>query len=100
MLATLFGIDSTTLLGSISALAAITSVIVEILKKILPDKVPTQIVTLIVGIIVSLVCVILFSGISVSSIVLGILEGFGVSYASMYGYDTLKDIIDKFGGDE
>lgn len=84
-----------TTLGVLGALSALTNIIVELIKGYLP-KVPTKIVTLIVAIIVCLVYAIMEMGFVVPTLVFGIFGGFVVAYAAMNGFDTIKDISDRF----
>lgn len=84
-----------TTLGVLGALSALTNIIVELVKGYLP-KVPTKIVTLIVAIIVCLVYAIMEMGFVAPALVFGIFGGFVVAYAAMNGFDTLKDITNRF----
>lgn len=96
MLETLFGISSTTALGLIGTLATIVTLIVEVFKNILPDSFPTKALVLIVSLIVTLGFVCIFSAISIKMILAGILGSFVVSFVSMYGFDTLKSLIERY----
>ena len=99
MLATL---TSGTMLGILGALAMIVNIIVQILKDFFPN-VPTKIITIIISIIVCLVYSIMETGFTVPALVFGVFGGFIVSYAAMNGFDTVKEISNRFnlkgGGD-
>lgn len=84
-----------TTLGVLGALSALTNIIVELVKGYLP-KVPTKIVTLIVSIIVCLVYAIMEMGFVAPALAFGIFGGFVVAYIAMNGFDTLRDIINRF----
>lgn len=84
-----------TTLGVLGALSALTNIIVELVKGYLP-KVPTKIVTLIVSIIVCLVYAIMEMGFVAPALVFGIFGGFVVAYIAMNGFDTLRDITNRF----
>ncbi len=84
-----------TTLGVLGALSALTNIIVELVKGYLP-KVPTKIVTLIVAITVCLVYAIMEMGFVAPALVFGIFGGFVVAYIAMNGFDTLRDITNRF----
>lgn len=84
-----------TTLGVLGALSALTNIIVELVKGYLP-KVPTKIVTLIVSIIVCLVYAIMEMGFVAPALIFGIFGGFVVAYIAMNGFDTLRDITNRF----
>lgn len=88
-------------LGVAGVLATATSIIVEVLKKILPDKVPTKIVTIIVAFLVMFGYLFATGAlVSISAVILGIFGGFVVAFIAMFGFDSFKDIIGRFGGGE
>lgn len=92
------------LLGIAGMLAAITSIIVEVLKNILPKKFPTKALTIIVGVLMTVGYVVFTSilgkGLAVATIIFlvvaGIFGGLVVSFISMSGFDSFKEIIERF----
>lgn len=91
----LAGLTAGTTLGVLGALAALTNIVVELVKGYLP-KVPTKIVTLIVAIIICLIYAIMEMGFVAPALVFGVFGGFVIAYAAMNGFDTLKDICNRF----
>lgn len=96
MLETMLGTSAGSVLGIAGTLAAINTIIVEVLKNVLPKKVPTKFVAMISAMIVVLGYIFIFGTITPQSIVLGILGGFVVAFISMFGFDSLKDVLEKF----
>ena len=93
---TMLGISTYPVLGIIGTLAAINTIIVEVLKNILPEKVPTKIVAMVSAMVVVLGYTFLFGVITPQNIVLSIFGGFVVAFISMFGFDSLKDVFDRF----
>lgn len=87
-------------LGSVGILVTIVTIIVEVLKGVLPKKIPTQILTIIVSLVVGVGGVLLYSEVNPKTIVLGIFSGFVTSFASMYGFDTLKGLVMRCKGEK
>ncbi len=87
-------------LGLVGIFAAATAIIVEVLKAIIPKSFPTKALTMIVSFIVVLGYTIVFGTITVSSIILAIFGGFVVSFVSMFGFDSFKEIVNRFTGGE
>ncbi len=81
---------------NIGVLAAINTIVVEVLKAVLPKKVPTKLVAIISAIIVVFCYIIGFETITLQNIILGIFDGFVVAFISMFGFDALKDIFNRF----
>ena len=96
MLETMLGMNAGSVLGVAGTLAAINTIIVEVLKNILPKKIPTKLVAMVSAMIVTLCYVFLFGTITIQSIILGVLGGFVVAFISMFGFDSLKDILERF----
>lgn len=95
-------LNASKILALIGGLAFIVTVIIEVIKNIkLLEKVPTQLVVIIVSM---LVCVIgylayaSYSGIAITwyYVFAAFISSFVVSYVSMYGFDTLKELYDRF----
>ena len=87
-------------LGLIGLLAAATAIIVEVLKAVVPKSFPTKALAMIVSFVVVLGYTIIFGTITVSSIILAIFGGFVVSFISMFGFDSFKEIVNRFIGGE
>ena len=83
-------------LGVAGILAAINTIIVEVLKNILPKKVPTKPIAMISAMVVVFGCIFIFEAITPQSIILGIFGGFVVAFISMFGFDSFKDVFDRF----
>lgn len=96
MLETVFGVSIGTILGIIGILAAIVSIFVEVLKKIIPNSFPTKALVIIVSFVITLAFIFIFCEINIKIIALGAVGSFVVSFISMYGWDTFKEIITKF----
>lgn len=95
----LLGIELT---GTIAAGAFIVSLIIQLIKDLpLLKKVPTQIVVIVLSIIICVIAYGSYTAINHSTIrwymvVAAILAGFIVAYISMYGFDNLKKLWDRF----
>lgn len=102
MLETLFGIESNSAITILGVLSFASSVIVEVLKNVLPKKFPTKLLTIIVSLLISIVFVLGFVGISFKLVIGAIFMGFVVAFVSMNGFDTFKDLKNRFvkGGEE
>lgn len=96
MLETILGMSVNMTLSDLGALAALTSIVVQVLKNILPSKFPTKALALIVALIVCIVASILFYGVALKAIGIGIISGFVVAFISMEGFDSLKSIWNRF----
>lgn len=96
-------IDLSTLLTIIGILVAFTNLAVQVIKKITWDKIPTQLLAFIVAQICSVLGLFVYAAIIhlvvlwyyvIGSVVLGFL----VSYAAMFGFDKLKEILQDITG--
>lgn len=87
-------------LNNIGVYSTLTLIIVEVLKGFIPKRIPTAILSLIIGILVTISCLICTAGFSFNIIVEGIFTGFVTSFVSMYGFDSLKKLINRNGGDD
>lgn len=94
--------NSVLLIGILGALAFAVSLIVEVLKE-LPGikKIPTKLFAIIISLVVTVVALFVYSamqGITVLwyYVVLAVFAAFVVAYISMYGWDTLKELKDRF----
>ena len=96
MILSLLGTSTASVIGVIGALAAFVSIITEVLKGIVPKSFPTKLLVLIISLIITVLAVILFCEINFKMITAGIVGSFVVSFVSMYGFDSLKSIFDRF----
>jgi len=86
----------------VGGLAFIVSVIIEVIKNTEPlKKVPTQLVVIIVSIIVCTIGYVAYTAYSqITTTWYGIfaafIASFIVAYVSMYGFDTLKELYNRF----
>lgn len=96
MILSLLGTSTVSVIGVIGILAAFVSVITEVLKGIIPKSFPTKLLVLIISFIVTILTIIVFCEISFKMIAAGIIGSFVVSFVSMYGFDSLKSIFDRF----
>ena len=98
-------IDVTVLLPVIGILTVITNVVVEVLKKLTYNHIPTQFLA--VAIAEGLTFTAYFAYIMNQTIptvwyyhVAAFVVGLMVSYAAMFGFDTLKEALKNDGGDK
>lgn len=105
------GINFTVLFAIIGILVGITNIITQVLKQLTWDKMPTNLVAILVSQGLSFAA--FFAYISYSEIAFRwyyiagvIVVGFMVSYAAMFGFDKLREIINDWpttknkGGDD
>lgn len=95
--------DITTAFANIGILVAITNIITEVLKRILPQKFPTNILVVIIAQTLTVTSGIAYythnsNQISWYIIIGFVVIGFLVSYSAMFGFDKLKQVIDKNRG--
>lgn len=86
--------------GGIGMLSVFVSVIVEILKKKIPQKIPTQLVTIFVSLLVVFGTLVFDEEVTISKCVMSIYTSFIVSFISMFGFDTFKELVQKCGGNK
>ena len=96
MLEKILGMTVNTTISDLGALAALTSIIVQVLKKIVPSKFPTQALAIIVALFVTTLASVMYYGVMLSSFGIGILSGFVVAFIAMEGFDSLKNIWNRF----
>lgn len=82
----------------IGVLVALTNVITEVIKKLTWDKMPTNVLAVVVGELLTLAGGLAYfqvNGIEVVwyYVVALVVIGFMVSYAAMFGFDKLKEIM-------
>lgn len=93
--------EGITVLTIIGALALFVSVVVQLTKEFIPKKIPTKLYVLGVSLVSSLIGVpsfLLYKGIPPSffTFVGSIALGFFSAYVSTYGWDSLKELKDRF----
>lgn len=98
-------IDVTVLLPVIGILTVITNIAVEVLKKLTYNIIPTQFLA--VAIAEGLTLTAYFAYVMSKTIptvwyhhVAAVVVGLMVSYAAMFGFDTLKEALKNIGGDK
>ena len=75
---------------------AFVSLITEVLKNLLPKKFPTKLLVMIISLILTIGFVLLFGGVSVINGIYGAVGSFIVSFVSMYGWDSFKELYNRF----
>lgn len=93
------------LIAIVGVLVALTNIIVEVAKKATWDKLPTNILALIVAEALTLAagfayCQIESVAVTWYIVVALVVAGFMVSYAAMFGFDKLKEVMNWGGKDE
>ena len=90
----------TIILTIVGVLVVLTNIITEVLKKVMWDKLPTNILAVCVSLALTILS--FFAWCSITStptcwyyVAGAIVLGFMVSYAAMFGYDKLKEILEK-----
>lgn len=88
------------LLFIIGVLVIVTNLIVEVLKKLIWDKMPTNFLAVIVALVLTLVAFFAFIAIAGIPFVwyylaAAIVVGFMVAYAAMFGFDKLREALEK-----
>lgn len=91
--------DLSTILGVIMAMAFLVNIIVQMTKAYIP--LPTKLWCIIVS--VSVVVAVLFAGVSfhmvdigTGSVILSLMGAFIVAFIAMYGFDTFKELWQRF----
>lgn len=90
-------------LAVVGVLVALVNIITEVLKKVLWDKLPTNILAVCVSMVLTLIAFFAWCSITGTPIlwyyVVGaIVLGFLVAYAAMFGFDKLKEVLEKLKG--
>lgn len=96
MLTDFFGLSTTTAVGIVGGLAGVVSIVTQVLKNILPSKMPTKLLVFIVSLLVTCLFVLTSYSISVKMVILSLLGSFVVALVSMNGWDTVKEIFERF----
>lgn len=98
------GIDLSMLMAIIGALTLCTNVVTEVLKKSLRNF-PAQITAFVVAMVLTVAAFFAYacvSGIAVQWYMVAgaVMAGFFVSYGAQFGFDKLKEVIEKFKGEK
>ena len=94
--------NATAIIGILGALAFMVVVMVELTKELpLVKKVPTKLWTIIVSMVVCIAAVIIYFAITASPlywyyIALAFFGAFIVAYIAMYGWESTKDLNERF----
>lgn len=94
--------ELTGIVTALGVLVALTNLIVEVAKRALWDKLPTDLLALIVGVVLTVTAGLAWCqirGVALTWYMAGALlvAGFMVAYAAMFGFDKLKEILDRLG---
>ena len=100
MIEKILGLGTGITLTDLGALAALTTIIVQVLKNILPKKIPTQLVTIIVGLSLSICTALVYFASPLEAVGIGVVIGLVTAFASMNGFDALKNIWLRFNPTE
>lgn len=89
-----------TLLVLVGILVVLTNIIVEVIKKMTWDKVPTNILAILVAVVLTLVAFFAYASYVAMTVLwyhwaAAIVVAFMVAYAAMFGFDKLKEALDK-----
>lgn len=89
-----------TLLLIVGVLVVLTNIIVEVLKKVLWDRLPTNILAVIVALVLTMLAffaMAAYMGITVLwyYVAAAVVVAFMVAYAAMFGFDKLKEALEK-----
>jgi len=89
-----------TILFAVGILVAVTNIVTEVIKKLTYDKLPTNLLATLVAMVLTLSSFMAVCTIKNITIVWymgagAIVLGFFVSYAAMFGYDKLKEILER-----
>lgn len=87
----------------VGVLVALVNIITEVLKKALWDKLPTNILAVCVSMVLTLIAFFAWATITGTPVlwyyVVGaVVLGFLVAYAAMFGFDKLKEVLEKLKG--
>lgn len=87
-------------IGLVVVMASLVSIITQVLKNILPERLKTRVLVLFISIFV--VFGYSFATVPITSLVIfnDICLSFIISFVSMFGFDSLKDVIKRCGGNK
>ena len=96
MIEKILGLGTGVTLTDLGALAALTTIIVQVLKNLLPKKIPTQVVAVVVALALSICTALVYFASPLEAVGVGIVIGLVTAFASMNGFDALKNIWERF----
>lgn len=93
----------TMVLTIVGVLVVLVNIITEVLKKVLWDKLPTNILAVCVSMVLTMIAFFAWTTITGTPVlwyyVVGaVVLGFLVAYAAMFGFDKLKEALEKLKG--
>ena len=96
-------IDISMLLTVIGILTAVTNIVVEVLKKVTYNIIPTEFLAVIVAEVLTIVLYIAYCNkCGIVTVwyfnVAAVVVGFMVAYAAMFGFEKLKEALEKVSG--
>ena len=96
-------IDVSMLITVIGILTAVTNIIVEVLKKITYNIIPTEFLAVIVAEVLTIIAYVAYCNkCGIVTVwyfnVAAIVVGFMVAYAAMFGFEKLKEAIERVYG--
>jgi len=91
-------ISISALITVIGILVAIVNIVVEVVKKVTWDKIPTSLLAVIISVVLTVIAFFAYAQITNLAIVWymvvgAVVVGMMVSYAAMFGFDKLKEIL-------
>jgi hypothetical protein len=94
-----------TIITVLGVLIGLVNILTQVIKKATWDKIPTNLLVVIISIPLTITAMIAYCQINSISIlwyfyVAAVIVGFMVAYGSMFGFDKLKEIIVKWGGND
>ncbi len=95
-------LNLSTILTIVGILVVLTNIVVQVLKKATWSKLPTNILAVAVSMVLTLVAFFAYCQIKAITVVwymvaAAIVLGFMVSYAAMFGFDKLKEVLAQIG---
>ena len=96
-------IDISMLLTIIGVLTAVTNIVVEVLKKVTYSIIPTEFLAVIVAEILTIIAYMAYCNkCGIVTVwyfnVAAVVVGFMVAYAAMFGFEKLKEALEKVSG--
>ena len=93
----------TMVLTIVGVLVVLVNIITEVLKMVLWDKLPTNILAVCISMVLTMIAFFAWTTITGTPvlwyyIVGAVVLGFLVAYAAMFGFDKLKEVLEKLKG--
>jgi hypothetical protein len=93
--------DSATIMTLVGVYAFFISIVVQLTKEFVPKVIPTKLYVLVISIITTVtgtLCYCSYNGYDIKyyTVIGSIVLGFIVAFVTMYGWDELKSIKDRF----